>query len=202
MLEISLRTLDRLKELAFPLSSDYLFGDYFDKGIQSSTFVFPDGYKSRDIDDIVNRLGAKLLYITNGRGGIDKVFLFTYNGCVGFMYTSTRFPGWPTGHLYVAFRITGRDFYIVYETLEEATIAVKIEALNDIKKQLSDTNHFLEDPWREYNSKKIRYEEKLKKVEGATKVKIESEKKKKKELEEKVKSLETDIIGALGVENK
>lgn len=199
MIEFSNTDIQRLEELAFNLSEDYTFAEKYDGGIMSYEFVFPDGIRSESVDEISRILGVKPVYVIV-LDVIEEAILFKFTS---EFYECTWFgllvPFFALGRLNTVMKFDGRK---IYETKEEAQVAVSSTVWRKTKKEIEFIDKFLEDPWTEYRVKEKKFKEKLKKVEEATKRKIESEKKRKIELEERLEALESDLLGSLGVENK
>ena len=180
MVEFSNTDIQRLEELAVNLSEEYTFAEKYDGGIMSYEFVFPDGRHSESVNEISRILGVKPVYVIVF-DVIEEAILF-------------KFPS-----EFYKCTFDGRK---IYETKEEARVAVGSTIWGKIKKEIELIDKFLEDPWAEYRAKEKKFKEKLKKVEEATKRNIESEKKRKIELEGRLEALESDLLGSLGVENK
>ncbi len=197
MFEFSNTDIQRLEELAFNLSEEYTFAEKYDGGIMSHELVFPDGIRSESVSEISRILGVKPVYIIVF-DVIEEAFLFkvTSYGCTWF---GLLVQNAALGRLNTITRFDGTK---IYETKEEAQVAVGSIVWGKIKKEIEFIDKFLEDPWTEYRAKEKRFKEKLKKVEEATKRNIELKKQRKIELEGKLDTLESDLLGSIGVENK
>ena len=183
MVEFSNTDIQRLEELAVNLSEEYTFAEKYDGGIMSYEFVFPDGRHSESVNEISRILGVKPVYVIVF--DVIEEALLVQAAALGRLNTVMKFDGRK-----------------IYETKEEARVAVGSTIWGKIKKEIELIDKFLEDPWAEYRAKEKKFKEKLKKVEEATKRNIESEKKRKIELEGRLEALESDLLGSLGVENK
>ena len=199
MVEFSNTDIQRLEELAVNLSEEYTFAEKYDGGIMSYEFVFPDGRHSESVNEISRILGVKPVYVIVF-DVIEEAILFKFPS---EFYKCTWFgllvQAAALGRLNTVMKFDGRK---IYETKEEARVAVGSTIWGKIKKEIELIDKFLEDPWAEYRAKEKKFKEKLKKVEKKKKRNIESEKKRKIELEGRLEALESDLLGSLGVENK